>query len=118
MKPYIALAALMALTAPAAAQQFRPDPTDPAAVVPPVKHESAFVGYAPYREQTIAPWRDVNDEVARTGGHAGIFRGHGTQAPARSPEKPPAAGAAAKPGATTPPRPAGKPPAQDYGGRR
>lgn len=118
MKPYIALAALAALTPPAAAQQSRPDPADPVAAVPLVRYESAFAGYAPYREQNIAPWRDVNDEVARAGGHAGIFRGPGAHAPGGPAEKPPAAGTAAKPDATTAPGPAGKPPAQDHGGRR
>ena len=55
-----------------------------AAPVPPVKYESPFAGYVPYREKDVAPWRDVNDEVARAGGHAGIFGGHG----ARMPDKP------------------------------
>ena len=56
---------------------------DPAAQVPPISYRSAFEGYVPYREQPLAPWREVNDEVGRVGGHVGIFRsgghaGHGT----------------------------------------
>jgi hypothetical protein len=71
--------------------------TDPAARVPQATYRSAFETYVPYREQAIVPWRDVNDEVARVGGHAGIFRGAGHGAQGHSmPEKPaggePAAG--------------------------
>lgn len=114
MKPYIAFAALMALAPPLAAQHvLKPDPLDPAAAVPPVKYESAFTRYAPFREQSVAPWRDVNDEVARAGGHAGIFREHGTHAPAKS-AKPPVPGAAVKPDSAPSPKAAGKPPAQGY----
>lgn len=78
-------------------------PTDSAAAVPAVKYESAFTGYVPFRDEKLAPWRDVNDEAARVGGHLGIFGGaarHGAtdatkpavQAPASTP-KPAAAGA-------------------------
>ena len=86
----VAVVLLLALASPAAAQlkSVRPDPADPAAPVPPVKHESPFAGYAPYREQDVAPWRDVNDEVARAGGHAGIFRGDGGQATGKPAAKP------------------------------
>jgi hypothetical protein len=91
---------------------------DPAAPVPQVSYRSAFDGYVPYREQPLASWREVNDEVGRVGGHVGIFRsgvhasqGHGTpskpapgegpsstrqdpagQAPARGAPKAPAVG--------------------------
>lgn len=59
---------------PAAAQQPRQQPTDPAAAVPPAQYSSAFAGYQPLRDEKPAPWREVNDEVARAGGHLGIFR--------------------------------------------
>jgi hypothetical protein len=62
---------------PVAAQEKRPDPTDPKAKAPPVEHRSAFEGYKRYAEPELAPWRGVNDEVRRAGGHAGIFRKHG-----------------------------------------
>lgn len=91
MKPYLALAVLAALAPHAAAQQpaAKPHPADPAAPAPAVKYESAFSGYRGYREEPLAPWRGVNDEVARVGGHIGIVGGaHGTQKPAA---KPPAA---------------------------
>jgi len=76
MKPYIVLAALAALAPHAAAQQqaARPHPADAAAAVPAAKHESAFTGYRGYREEPLAPWREVNDETARVGGHIGIVK--------------------------------------------
>lgn len=92
MKALIAIAACAALAPLAAAQQQpQPNPADPAVRVPPVTYESAFAGYVSYREQDVAPWRDVNDEVARTGGHAGIFKaaGQSGHAPAKPPGKSP-----------------------------
>ena len=79
MKPYIAFAALAAIAPHAIAQQqaTKPHPADPAALVPAAKYESAFTGYRSFREEPIAPWRDVNDEVARAGGHIGIVGGAG-----------------------------------------
>jgi hypothetical protein len=78
-----------AATAPlnALAQQgsTRPDPAAPGAAVAPLKYESAFTGYAPFRDQPPASWRELNDEVARVGGHLGILRGasgHGSTQPA------------------------------------
>jgi hypothetical protein len=95
MKPYIAFAVLAALAPHAAAQQqaARPHPADPAAPVPAVKYESAFSGYRSFREEPLAPWRDVNDEVARVGGHAGVFGGaghvgHGAAKPTPKPQTP------------------------------
>jgi hypothetical protein len=93
MKALIAIAACAALAPLAAAQQQpQPNAADPAVRVPPVNYESAFVGYVSYREQDVAPWRDRNDEVARTGGHAGIFgsAGHSGHAPAKPTAKSPA----------------------------
>lgn len=57
---------------------------------------SAYADYQPYREEPLLPWRAVNDEVARIGGHIGIFggahAGHGTApaqpAPAAKPTAP------------------------------
>ena len=51
-----------------------PDPTDATATVPPFKQESAFADYQPFREQKIAPWKQILDEVVGVpgaGGHAG-----------------------------------------------
>ena len=52
-----------------------PAPADPAAAVPAIRYESAFEGYRPYREQPLADWRGVNEEVAGAGGHIGMFGG-------------------------------------------
>jgi len=84
MKSYIAFAVLAALAPHAAAQQpaSRPHPADPAAPVPAMRYESAFSGYSSFREEPLAPWRNVNDEVARAGGHIGIVGGAARSAPA------------------------------------
>ncbi len=50
------------------------DPRKPHAQVPPVIYRSAFEDYRPFREQELAPWRRVNEEVARVGGHAGVVK--------------------------------------------
>lgn len=77
MKLFIAFAALAALAPPAIAQQqaAKPHPADPAALIPAVKYESAFSDYRGFREEPLSAWRDVNDEVARAGGHIGIVGG-------------------------------------------
>lgn len=93
MKLFIAFAALLALAPHAAAQQqvAKPHPADPAAPVPAMKYESMFTGYRGFREEPLAPWRGVNDEVARAGGHIGILKGaHGSGA-AKPAAKAPAA---------------------------
>jgi hypothetical protein len=79
MKHLFALAALAVLAPHASAQQHppRPNAADPAAVVPPVRYESAFTGYASYREQDPGSWRELNEEVGRIGGHVRMFGGAG-----------------------------------------
>lgn len=102
MKTLLAIAVLAAVAPFAAAQQTRPEPTDPATPVPAFRYDSGFAGYRGFRDEPLAPWREVNDDVARIGGHIGIVRGaHGGQA------KPPAE---AKPELT--------PPAEGPGGGR
>ena len=99
MKPYIVLAALAALAPHAVAQQqtAKPHPADPASPVPAVTYESAFTGYRGLREEPVAPWRGVNDEVARAGGHLGIVRGtQGSHGPSKPAEKSPAQSPATK----------------------
>lgn len=61
----------IAQTEPAA----KADATHANAAVPASMYQSAFQGYQPYREQSIAGWREVNDEVGRVGGHAGLLGG-------------------------------------------
>jgi len=63
---------------PAAAQQRHANtPADPQVKVAPPQYQSAYTGYRPLRDEKPAPWREVNDEVARAGGHLGIFSGAG-----------------------------------------
>lgn len=76
-----ALAAL-GLQSAAAIAQSRGNPSDPAIAVPAPRHSSAFAGYQPLGEEKIAPWREINDEVARIGGHLGMFRNQAGAAPA------------------------------------
>lgn len=74
-----------------AQQQARANPVDPDAAAPSPQYRSSFDGYRPFRDEKLRPWREVNDEVERAGGHLGIFgggahAGHGTpqaQPPAR-----------------------------------
>lgn len=69
---------------PAAAQQTeRKHPADPSAAVPAPAYESALAGYQRLGTEKPGPWRELNDEVGRAGGHIGILRS-GTAAPATS----------------------------------
>jgi hypothetical protein len=54
--------------------QSRPAPDDAAAPVAPKAYESAFKGYQPYRDEPLAPWREVNDTARQVGGHVGVLR--------------------------------------------
>jgi hypothetical protein len=84
MKPFLALAMSAALAPHAAAEQpapRKPHPADAQAAVAPFRYESAFSGYRSFREEPLASWREANEEVARAGGHAGILRGAGRNAP-------------------------------------
>ena len=77
MKPLLVLTLVFWAGSAVAQQAAGPHPADPAVRVPAVKYESPFAGYSPYREEKPAPWREVNDEVAKVRGHAGIFGGGG-----------------------------------------
>lgn len=86
---------------PAAAQQsVKTGPADPQATVPAPAYTSAFAGYRPFRDEPLAPWREVNDEVARVGGHLGMFggahAGHGAKPASEATGGP----AATRPGAS------------------
>jgi hypothetical protein len=73
----IAMLLLLAAAAGGAAFAQSGDANDaraPAAKVPPLTYRSAFDEYRPYREQELASWREVNEEVARVGGHAGVVK--------------------------------------------
>jgi len=46
-------------------EAMRPDPADPKPAVSGPTYRSAFEGYVGFREQELADWRHVNDEVAK-----------------------------------------------------
>jgi hypothetical protein len=84
---FVALATL-STTVVAAENHQPPDPTDPAAIVPVVPYESAFVGHKTLRESSESPakvWRDANDEMGRIGGHAGQIKDAVDQATPEAP---------------------------------
>jgi hypothetical protein len=54
---------VLALPTLAAAADISADPADSGVAVPAIRYESPFAGYRPFPEQTLAPWREVNDEV-------------------------------------------------------
>lgn len=99
------------MSAPLSAQPFSkiPDPARPDTRVPDAQYESAFQNYVPYREQPLATWREVNDEVGRVGGHVGLFGGGHAGAKPGAPAanakeaagQPPARGAPTAPGTHT-----------------
>lgn len=70
-----ACAALWLQPAIAQQQPSRANPADPEAAAPSPQYRSAFDGYQPFRDEKLAPWREVNDEVGRIGGQIGIFGG-------------------------------------------
>ena len=63
----------------AIAQQIRPDPSNPTTSVAATTTASAFADYQPFREQKVAPWKQVLDEVAGIPGVTG-HAGHGATA--------------------------------------
>jgi hypothetical protein len=78
----LALLALFAGGGAFAQSEGKNDPRAPEARVPAVTYQSAFQDYRPYREQELASWREVNEEVARVGGHVGVMKS------AEKPDKP------------------------------
>jgi hypothetical protein len=72
--------AALAVTTAAAQGIAPPHPADPAAAVPAPAYRSAFEGYRPLRDEAPVAWRGANDEVARIGGHLGLFGGAQTPA--------------------------------------
>lgn len=70
----LALLALFAGGAAFAQGEGKNDPRAPDTKVPPATYRSVFEDYRPYREQELASWRQVNEEVARAGGHVGVMK--------------------------------------------
>ena len=65
-----------------------------------IAYESVFKSYKPYEEPELGSWKDLNDEVAKAGGHVGIFGGAGHAghgAPASPPQQKPAPTAPSQP---------------------
>lgn len=70
-----------------------PDPADPDAAVPVLRHRSSFDGYRRDAEPRVAPWRASNDQVREVGGwrvyarevDEGARGAAGTGAPSPSP---------------------------------
>lgn len=80
--------AALAVPITRAAEPDKPKPAsaaDAGVHVPAVKYDSAFSGYQPYREQKLAPWREVNDEAHKAGGHIGVVGGAAGKPPAQHP---------------------------------
>lgn len=72
MRPDTSLFMLaLAFATPTAAQS--PEAARPDAKAPEIRYESVFQSYRPYQEPELASWTVLNEEVAKTGGHAGIF---------------------------------------------
>jgi hypothetical protein len=88
-----AIASLCTFACAAQAQPARPDPLDPAASVPSMRHESALRTYKPSGETKPVPWPDANANVERIGGWRAYARDAAAGAPAP---------AAAAPGAPPP----------------
>lgn len=87
---HIALWLTAATPAAHAADPAAPPASDASARVPETRYDSAFTGYRPYLEQKLAPWRELNDDVHKAGGHIGIFGGAaGTRAAPEKPARPP-----------------------------
>lgn len=76
MKRAFSVAGALAVGAGIALADDRPrsNPGDPKAPVPESEHRSALKDYRRFVDEDVASWREVNDEVARVGGHAGVFR--------------------------------------------
>ena len=74
--PHLALLTVAALTLPLDRRRranLRPLRTVDTQLL--LDHRSAFAEYRAYQDPSIADWRATNDEVARVGGHVGIFGG-------------------------------------------
>lgn len=80
---YAAAALALALIGAARAHSHaRPD--DPNVQTAPAPRSSAYEQYRPLTDEPSASWREINDEVARVGGHAGVLRAVEKGAPADS----------------------------------
>src|SRR5438132_9982815 len=56
---------------PAQAQGVRADPAESSASVPPLQYRSALADYQQFRDEPVGPWKELLNDLAGTGGHAG-----------------------------------------------
>ena len=83
--PAIAVIAGVLATGALEAAAQTPDPANGQ----PSAYRSAFAGYRPFKDQSVASWRDANREVGQIGGHAGSLGSTGSsRATAPSPQSP------------------------------
>lgn len=80
---------LWCLAAVHAASQ--PQPADPGARVLRTEYRSAFARYRAFRDERLANWKSLNEDVERAGGHLGIMRATPAPIPP-APAKPAPAG--------------------------
>lgn len=78
---------LLFLAATAAAQPaaVRPDPADPQADVPPLRHETVFRHYRRTADAARIDWKQANETVARIGGWRAYAREAAAAPPAPGP---------------------------------
>ena len=76
---YRTLLLCIGLAQPLAIVAATPAPAEPSAPAPGILYQSAFENYRAYRDEPLADWRTVNDEVSRVGGHVGILRSAGAK---------------------------------------
>jgi hypothetical protein len=71
----IALFIVSVAHAPAVVAADAATPPRPMAPAEPPAYVSALADYKPWRDTAPAPWKRVNDDVGRLGGHMGHLRG-------------------------------------------
>lgn len=87
----IAVPLLASIACSVAAQApARPEPAKASKPASPLVYESVFAGYRPFVDPDVARWREVNDDMARLGGHVGHLPGSLPPRGATPSAKPPA----------------------------
>lgn len=68
--PVLALTASQVVWAQATVPRVANNPLDPQAPTANIVYQSAFAEYRPWTDEPIKAWREANDEVGQSGGHA------------------------------------------------
>ena len=102
-KRWIGVAAVLLVVSGVGAQSVptRPDPSDPKAVVPVAKYQSAFSSYRNFRDEKLNDWAAANDTVGQIGG----WRVYAREAQGKEPPATAASSTAVR-DSTSPPTPA------------